>query len=112
MIRGNHECQSISQIYGFKKEILRNYDENVYLSFIESFEYLPYAAVLNDSIFCVHGGIGPTTSLKKINVVCEPCYLCLLKTKNIVCETCYLCLLKQLNIECDYLRSFEHKLNS
>ena len=72
MIRGNHECQSISQSYGFKREILRKYDESVYYSFIETFQYLPFAAVLNNSFFCVHGGIGPKTSLKKIEKLPKP----------------------------------------
>ena len=59
MIRGNHECESITTIYGFKKDCDKKYDQTVYNKFMKCFMNLSYAAVVNDSYLCVHGGIGP-----------------------------------------------------
>ena len=59
LLRGNHECQSITTIYGFKKDCKQNFEENVYNKFMKCFMHLSYAAVVNDSYFCVHGGISP-----------------------------------------------------
>ncbi|KAK8895434.1 hypothetical protein M9Y10_023898 [Tritrichomonas musculus] len=35
------------------------YTEKLYESFIEAFSYLPFAAVVNNSSFCIHGGLSP-----------------------------------------------------
>jgi protein phosphatase len=72
LLRGNHECESISSFYGFKREVLANYSLKIYNAFTNAFKYLPFAAVLNDSIFCVHGGIGPSVSLQKISDLSRP----------------------------------------
>lgn len=68
LIRGNHEFEDITNCYGFKDECISRVKEikngrvyfkgkKFYKSIIKSFEYLPICAILNDSIFCVHGGI-------------------------------------------------------
>ncbi|KAK8834109.1 hypothetical protein M9Y10_020843 [Tritrichomonas musculus] len=59
LLRGNHECESITTIYGFKNECERFYDANVYNKFMKCFMHLPYAAVVNNSYLCLHGGISP-----------------------------------------------------
>ena len=59
LLRGNHECESLTTQYEFKKECAATFGNNVYNKIIESFNYLPLAAVLNNEIFCVHGGISP-----------------------------------------------------
>lgn len=68
LLRGNHEFDSICSIYGFKNEILNDeyinpncykYTEDLYNSFIKSFSYLPLAAIVNKSTFCIHGGLSP-----------------------------------------------------
>lgn len=81
MIRGNHECESITSVYGFKKDCVLRFgsDDNssyfnqqgnrIYRKFMKCFQYLPYAAVINDLYFCVHGGIGP--HLKSLNDIAE-----------------------------------------
>jgi diadenosine tetraphosphatase ApaH/serine/threonine PP2A family protein phosphatase len=59
LLRGNHECESITTAYGFKRECIQYLSDQLYREFLDSFQHLPYAAVLNSRIFCVHGGISP-----------------------------------------------------
>jgi protein phosphatase len=59
LLRGNHECRSLTACYGFRDEVQKVFSEAVYEKAIESFDFLPMAAIVNDVIFCVHGGISP-----------------------------------------------------
>lgn len=55
--RGNHEENSITQVFGFMKECEVKYDRFVYDLFCESFRYLPLATLIDDRVLVVHGGI-------------------------------------------------------
>lgn len=57
LIRGNHEELSVSSVYGFKQEVLQTYDDTMFMRFEHMFNYLPLAAIVDKTIFCVHGGI-------------------------------------------------------
>lgn len=60
LIRGNHEFAAVNSTGGFKDEILKSgYSETLFDKFNEVFSWLPIAAVINDHIFCVHGGLSP-----------------------------------------------------
>jgi diadenosine tetraphosphatase ApaH/serine/threonine PP2A family protein phosphatase len=60
LLRGNHECCSIASSYGFRTNILELYNEQLFSQFVEVFDWFPLAAIVNNTIFCVHGGIDPT----------------------------------------------------
>ena len=64
MIRGNHECSSINRIYGFYDECKKRFSIKLWKIFTECFNCLPVAALLDDKILCMHGGIGPDLESK------------------------------------------------
>ena len=58
LLRGNHEFRKCNQTYGFKDSVLSEYgDDMLCEKFNAIFDYLPLAALVNDTILCVHGGI-------------------------------------------------------
>jgi len=59
LLRGNHECASINRIYGFYDECKRRLNIKIWKRFQEVFNLLPFAAVVDEKIFCIHAGLSP-----------------------------------------------------
>ena len=69
MLRGNHECASINRIYGFYDECIeyfelgkRRYTIKLWKTFTDCFNCLPVAALIDEKILCMHGGLSPELS--------------------------------------------------
>ena len=69
LLRGNHESSVTNRIYGFYDECKRRYNVRIWKSFAELFNYLPVAAIIDDKILCMHGGLSP--ELKNIQSISD-----------------------------------------
>ena len=84
LLRGNHECENISRIYGFYDECKRRYSVRLWKHFISCFNCLPICAVIEDKIFCVHGGISDKiTSMADIRELQRPT---LIPREGLLCD--------------------------
>lgn len=57
MARGNHESQTMNQMYGFEGEVKAKYTCQMYDLFAEVFNHLPLAHCINSRVLIMHGGL-------------------------------------------------------
>ena len=73
LLRGNHESSVTNRIYGFYDECKRRYNVRIWRSFTDLFNYLPVAAIIDDKILCMHGGLSPELkNLQNIENISRP----------------------------------------
>jgi serine/threonine-protein phosphatase 5 len=71
MSRGNHESLHCNKIYGFEKEVINRYDEELFKLFQQVFNSIPLCHVIQNAIFVTHGGLppNPRVSLDEIKKI-------------------------------------------
>ena len=69
LLRGNHESSVTNRIYGFYDECKRRYSVRLWRNFTDLFNYLPVAALIDEKILCMHGGLSP--DLRNLNSISE-----------------------------------------
>lgn len=69
LIRGNHETRELTAVYGFQEECKERYSLQVWDAICESFRYIPIAAIVGGTIFCVHGGI--TSEFQRLSQITQ-----------------------------------------
>ena len=73
LLRGNHESSVTNRIYGFYDECKRRYNVRIWRSFTDLFNWLPVAAIIDEKILCMHGGLSPELkNLQNITDISRP----------------------------------------
>ena len=76
MLRGNHECRQMTTFFNFRTECLYKYDQEIYDLFMDSFDLMPLACIINGKFIALHGGLSPELKtiedIKKIDRFKEP----------------------------------------
>ncbi|CAO2836744.1 unnamed protein product [Amaranthus hypochondriacus] len=73
LLRGNHEDAKINRIYGFYDECKRRFNVRMWKIFTDCFNCLPVAALIDEKILCMHGGLSPDlNNLKQIDEIQRP----------------------------------------
>lgn len=73
LLRGNHESAMLTRQYGFFDEVKRRFSVRMWKKFVDVFNCLPVAALVEDAALCMHGGLSPElVDLRAIEAVQRP----------------------------------------
>ena len=66
--RGNHETIAMNRLYGFEKECLSKYNNDIFTMFSDLFCTLPVGHIIGNKVLVVHGGLfgDETVTIEKI----------------------------------------------
>ena len=59
LLRGNHESRNMTENFTFREEAISRYDIEMYNIFMEVFDSMPIACIVDGKYFGMHGGISP-----------------------------------------------------
>jgi serine/threonine-protein phosphatase PP1 catalytic subunit len=86
-LRGNHECASITRIYGFYDEFKRRYNIKMWKQFCDVFNAMPVCGLIDEKIICMHGGLSPEiTNMDQIRRLVRPTDV---PDTGIICDLCW-----------------------
>ena len=60
LLRGCYESLALARSYNLYQECQNRFSSKAWTEACEALCSLPYAAVISEQIFCVHGGISPS----------------------------------------------------
>ncbi|XP_034108702.1 serine/threonine-protein phosphatase alpha-2 isoform-like [Drosophila sulfurigaster albostrigata] len=84
VLRGNHESSGINRIYGFYDECKRRYTVKLWRTFVDCYNCMPVAAIVDEKIFCCHGGLSPDlNNMGQIHKLPRPCEV---PDKGLLCD--------------------------
>ncbi|KAI0984466.1 hypothetical protein GJ496_004312 [Pomphorhynchus laevis] len=70
LLRGNHECRSLSSHFTFRSECVLKVNLSFYEVSLMLFRALPLASIVDNKLFCVHGCISPSMmQIKHLNSI-------------------------------------------
>ncbi len=70
LLRGNHESRNMTENFTFREEVIQRYDIEIYNIFMEVFDSMPLACIVDGKYFGMHGGISPElTKLDQIDKI-------------------------------------------
>ena len=76
LLRGNHESRDMAEAFNFRQQVLMLYDEQTYEEYMETFDCLPVASIVNGLYLTMHGGIShrltSTSAINQIDRRMEP----------------------------------------
>jgi serine/threonine-protein phosphatase PP1 catalytic subunit len=108
ILRGNHECASINRIYGFYDECKRRYNIKLWKVFTDCFNSLPVAALVDEKILCMHGGLSPDlNSLDQIRKIVRPTDVPEQVLKGYYATCCGLILIRMLAVGDRMIEAFQ-----
>jgi len=87
LIRGNHECPDVNRLYGLYSECESRFGADKDIVFDKINQVLcalPLCAVINNKIFCVHGGISP--HLNKLSDIDKIQRFCKIPDSGLLCD--------------------------
>ena len=87
VLRGNHECPEVNKLYGFYSECEDRFGSDAKLVFNKINQVLislPLCAIINEKIFCVHGGISPR--INKLSDITSVNRFCNIPDSGILCD--------------------------
>jgi serine/threonine-protein phosphatase PP1 catalytic subunit len=57
ILRGNHESESVTKVYGFYDECKNRYSVKLWRHYCNAFNYMPVSGLISKKILCMHGGL-------------------------------------------------------
>jgi len=57
ILRGNHESESVTKVYGFYDECKNRYSVKLWRHYCNAFNYMPVSGLICKKILCMHGGL-------------------------------------------------------